>query len=223
MDEKKLQQQIVQLVQAAMQGNKQAQQRVQQIMQAAQQGDQQATQIAQMIQAVAEQMQNQQVQAAKFGAKLNYIRQLNGKCPDGYEMQSFKQGGRVCKKCVAKQSQNPVDSFRCGRKMQSGANVFKKKQKVSKEQQGGQVNPNRRFNIRYPHDNPHGLTTYVYPRTKWKMEVSQPPFTHPINNDTILISPKDNYYYNDNIDHVKYKIKKALKLPGFYPRPRSKD
>lgn len=120
MDDNKLQQQIVQLVQAAMQGNKQAQQRVQQIMQAAQQGDQQAAQIAQMIQAVAQQMQKQQVQAAKFGAKLNYIRQLNGKCPDGYEMQYFKQGGRVCKKCVAKQSQNPVDSFRCGRKMQNG-------------------------------------------------------------------------------------------------------
>lgn len=120
MDDNKLQQQIVQLVQAAMQGNKQAQQRVQQIMQAAQQGDQQAAQIAQMIQQVAKQMQQQQVQAAKFGAKLNYIRQLNGKCPDGYEMQYFKQGGRVCKKCVAKQSQNPVDSFRCGRKLQNG-------------------------------------------------------------------------------------------------------
>lgn len=120
MDDNKLQQQIVQLVWAAMQGNKQAQQRVQQIMQAAQQGDQQAAQIAQMIQQVAKQMQQQQVQAAKFGAKLNYIRQLNGKCPDGYEMQYFKQGGRVCKKCVAKQSQNPVDSFRCGRKLQNG-------------------------------------------------------------------------------------------------------
>ena len=184
MDENKLQQQIVQLVQAAMQGNKRAQQKVQQIMQAAQQGDQQAVQIAQMIQSVAKQMQQQQVQAAKFGAKLNYIRQLNGKCPDGYEMQYFKQGGKVCKKCVAKQSQNPVDSFRCGRKMQNGgkqpndstttkkrfiktptnsydklnkfgkslvsgvgmtgigvagANVLKKKQKVSKNQQGGQI------------------------------------------------------------------------------------
>lgn len=158
MDEKKLQQQIVQLVQAAMQGNKKAQQRVQQIMQAAQQGDQQAAQIAQMIQAVAKQIQNQQVQAAKFGAKLNYIRQLNGKCPDGYEMQYFKQGGQICKKCIKKAMmedggttpQNPVYAFKCGRKMKKKAcggsvekdkcgSKMKKKTKISKNQQGGTI------------------------------------------------------------------------------------
>ena len=36
--------------------------------------------------------------SAKFGAKLNYVNKLNGKCPDGYEM--FKQGG--CIKCKKK-------------------------------------------------------------------------------------------------------------------------
>ena len=126
MDEQQLQQQIVQLVQAAMQGDEQATQQIQQIMQAAQQGDQQATQLAQMIQYVAQQMQQQQVQAAKFGAKLNYIKQLRGVCPDGYEMQYFKKGGRFCKQCVAKQKKmeqggiapsDPIDAFKCGRKM----------------------------------------------------------------------------------------------------------
>ena len=102
MDEQQLQQQIVQLVQAAMQGDKQATQQIQQIMQAAQQGDQQAAQLAQMIQEVAQQMQQQQVQAAKFGAKLNYIQHLKGVCPEGYEMQLFKQGGQICKKCIQK-------------------------------------------------------------------------------------------------------------------------
>lgn len=130
MDEQQLQQQIVQLVQAAMQGDEQATQQIQQIMQAAQQGDQQATQLAQMIQYVAQQMQQQQVQAAKFGAKLNYIKQLRGVCPDGYEMQYFKKGGRFCKQCVAKQKRmeqggiapsNPVDAFKCGRKMKKKA------------------------------------------------------------------------------------------------------
>ena len=69
------------------------------------------------------------MQAAKFGAKLNYIRQLNGKCPDGYEMQYFKQGGQICKKCIKKAMmeyggttpQNPVDAFKCGRKMKKKA------------------------------------------------------------------------------------------------------
>lgn len=130
MDEQQLQQQIVQLVQAAMQGDQQATQQIQQIMQAAQQGDQQAAQLAQMIQQVAQQMQQQQVQAAKFGAKLNYIKQLRGVCPDGYEMKYFKAGGQLCKQCVAKQKKmeeggkapsNPVDAFKCGRKMKKKA------------------------------------------------------------------------------------------------------
>lgn len=135
MDEQ-LQEQVIQLIQAAQQGDQEAQQTIQQIMQAAQQGDQQAMQIAQMIQTVAEQMQGQAIQAAKFGAKLNYIRSLRGLCPEGYEMQYFKKGGQLCKKCVAKQNKNkekleeggtsPVDAFKCGRKMK----------KVKKAQKG---------------------------------------------------------------------------------------
>ena len=145
MDEQQLQQQIVQLVQAAMQGDEQATQQIQQIMQAAQQGDQQATQLAQMIQYVAQQMQQQQVQAAKFGAKLNYIKQLRGVCPDGYEMQYFKRGGRFCKQCVAKQKKmeqggiapsNPVDAFKCGRKMKKKACGGSVNKKVKKGQNG---------------------------------------------------------------------------------------
>lgn len=125
MDEQQLQQQIVQLVQAAMQGDQQANQQIQQIMQAAQQGDQQAAQIAQYIQQVAQQMQGGQAQSARFGAKLNYIKYLKGQCPEGFEMQSFKKGGAICKKCVKKnqegsQMEDPVKSFKCGRKIKKG-------------------------------------------------------------------------------------------------------
>lgn len=128
MDEQQLQQQIVQLVQAAMQGDQNATQQIQQIMQAAQQGNQQAAQIAQMIQTVAQQMQKQQAQYAKFGAKLNYIKSLRGKCPDGYEVKYFKGGGNVTtKKCVKCQQpvpventpSNPIEAFRCGNKMKN--------------------------------------------------------------------------------------------------------
>ncbi len=55
---------------------------------------------AQFVQA----MQQQQIQAAKFGAKLNYIRKLNGKCPEGMQMYYYKQGGRLCKKCIEMQA-----------------------------------------------------------------------------------------------------------------------
>ena len=164
MDEQQLQQQIVQLVQAAKSGNQQAAQQIQQIMQAAQQGDQQAIQIAQMIQQVAQSMQQQQVQAAKFGAKLNYLRQLKGQCPDGYEMQYYKSGGQLCKKCIKKSVSGgavntPMDSpasqfkavtAKCGRKMKKKAACGTKmpiekcggKPKLKKKACGGRVKKN---------------------------------------------------------------------------------
>ena len=96
-----IQAQVMQLVQAAMNGDKQATQAIQQIMQAAQQGDQQAVQIAQMIQDVAKQMQGQAT-AAKYGAKLSYIKSLKSGCPEGYEVSYHKKGGVLCKECIAK-------------------------------------------------------------------------------------------------------------------------
>lgn len=162
MDEQKLQQQLVQLVQAAMQGDQKAQQQIQQIMQAAQQGDQQATQIAQMIQAIAQQMQQGQVQAAKFGAKLNYIRSLKGKCPVGYEMTYFKSGGTIkktCKKCkqgdtvTAQSNDDVIATFKakCGKKMKKkacGGNMDKAKcgKKMPKAQEGGELENNTIYN-----------------------------------------------------------------------------
>lgn len=72
-----------------------------------------------------QEMQQQQVQAAKFGAKLNYIKKLNGQCPEGMEMYYYKQGGRLCRKCMqakrnedeVETSSNPIDAFKCGRKI----------------------------------------------------------------------------------------------------------
>lgn len=136
MDEQQLQQQIVQLVQAAMQGDQQATKQIQQIVQAAQQGDQQAMQIAQMIQQVAQQMQQQQVRAARFGARLDYVKQLKGQCPEGYKMEYYRYGGQLCKRCMkmsqggrnAQQVPNTVagqfkmEAAKCGKKMKKKEN-----------------------------------------------------------------------------------------------------
>ena len=143
---------IVKLVQAAMQGDKKARQEIEQIMQAAQQGDQQSMQIAQAIQEVAQSLQDAgqgtpvdpqgaagmqqaagaEALTARLGAKLNYVNYLRGKCPEGYEMQMFRKGGAVCKKCVKKREaggnivtnvassgNKTIDEFRCGRKMKA--------------------------------------------------------------------------------------------------------
>ena len=82
-----MQQQVMQLVQAAMQGDKKATQTIQQVIQAAEQGDQQAQQIAQMIQQVMEQVKGQAV-SAKWGSKLGYIKSLK-----------YAKGGKTCSSC----------------------------------------------------------------------------------------------------------------------------
>ena len=110
-------------------------------------------------------MQQQQVQAAKFGAKLNYIKSLRGQCPEGYEISYYKVGGTLCKKCMKKQQEmkdggqvpkNPIDEFKCGRKMkkkkaQGGAVDFEKcggktKKKTKKKEEGGELNSTRNPN-----------------------------------------------------------------------------
>lgn len=64
-----------------------------------------------------------QVQAAKRGARLDYIKSLRGKCPNGFKVEYYKAGGRLCKKCVAnevsskKAKVDPVAEFKCGRKI----------------------------------------------------------------------------------------------------------
>ena len=101
-------------------------------------------------------IQQQQVQAAKFGAKLNYIKSLRGQCPEGYEISYYKVGGTLCKKCMKKQQEmkdggqvpkNPIDEFKCGRKMkkaQGGAVDFEKcggkTKKPKKKAEGGELN-----------------------------------------------------------------------------------
>lgn len=101
-------------------------------------------------------LQQQQVASRKFGGMLNYINKLRGNCPEGYEMQFFKKGGQICKKCVQKVKmgqggtapQNPVDAFRCGRKMKKkacGGTVSKVEmdkcgKKMKKKENGGYIN-----------------------------------------------------------------------------------
>lgn len=124
MQQQNIQQQIVALVQAAAQGDQKATQQIQQIIKAAQNGDQQAMQIAQMIQQVIESMKKQ-TPAAKYGAKLNYIKQIKGACPDGEELVYFKQGGRMCKVCQQKMSMSSGGQTPKTQKNQNAVQRFK--------------------------------------------------------------------------------------------------
>lgn len=125
-----MEQQAIALVQAAMQGDQQANQTIQQIMQAAQQGDQQALQVAQLLQAIIQKMKGSR--KARLGAKLNYIRQSIGECPEGQEVVYFKKGGEICKVCQEKKMQN-------GGK-QDAVSAFKKKKEQDKVKESQQIN-----------------------------------------------------------------------------------
>lgn len=121
-----MEQQAMALVQAAMQGDTKANQTIQKIMQAAEKGDQQAAKVAKLLQAVVQQMNGSR--KARLGAKLDYIKQSIGECPEGQEVVYFKKGGEICKVCAGKKMQDggksdPIKEF--------------KKKKVNKHQQGG--------------------------------------------------------------------------------------
>ena len=112
--------QIQDLIIRAQNQEPEAIQQLNQIRQAAEQGDQKAGQLWSAIQQVAQAMSQQQGGQApastKNGAKLNYIKELKGICPEGY----LKTGGR-CKPCEAKMKakggdMDPVKSFKAGRK-----------------------------------------------------------------------------------------------------------
>ena len=69
----------------------------------------------------------QLTQTMRHGAKLNYIKQISGICPEGTQLTYFKAGGRICSKCEAmakkKQGGGTMDDIRaqlvekCGGKM----------------------------------------------------------------------------------------------------------
>lgn len=44
----------------------------------------------------------QNVPMNKKGSKLNYIKHLKGICPEGYEIEYYKNGGNLCTKCKKK-------------------------------------------------------------------------------------------------------------------------
>ena len=115
-----IEQQAMALVQAAMQGDTKANQTIQKIMQAAQQGDQQAAQVAKLLQAIVQQMKGSR--KARLGAKLDYIKQSIGECPEGQEVVYFKKGGEICKMCAGKKMQDggksdPIKNFKKKKKM----------------------------------------------------------------------------------------------------------
>lgn len=98
----------------------------------------------------------QGAQKARLGAKLNYLRSIKGSCPEGQELVYFREGGRVCKKCIQKNAYSSrgmaaVKAFKdkCGSKMKKksckefGGEIQSdkcgSKMKKSKKEFGGEI------------------------------------------------------------------------------------
>ena len=78
-------------------------------------------------------METKNTTYAKLGAKLNYIKQLRGECPEGYEIEKYLAGGCVACRKKMKEGASVVERFKsekCGGKM---------KKKVTKASGGSKV------------------------------------------------------------------------------------
>ena len=58
--------------------------------------------LKQIITGIIQQQKQQGIKQAKMGTKLDYIKQLKNICPEGYEIEFRKAGGRVCPVCKKK-------------------------------------------------------------------------------------------------------------------------
>lgn len=123
--------QLKQLIQAILSGDQAAMQQFQQLVSDPQQGPQ----VIKAVQILAEQgdpdarqliemMQQQAPMSAKLGAKLRTVRMLNNICPEGYELKSFKVGGKVCKRCM-KSMQKGDETEKKPTKKESPADEYK--------------------------------------------------------------------------------------------------
>ncbi len=116
-----MEQQIVNLVYAAISGDQQATQQINQIMQAAKSGDKRAVQLASYIQQVAQKLQGSR--KARLGAKLNYNQEVV--CAEDEIPVFMKRGGQICKTC---------------QKLKQGAKKLQKKL-----QKGGWINKDKKI------------------------------------------------------------------------------
>ena len=83
---------------------------------------------------------------AKLGAKLDYIRKIKGLCQEDEELVYMKKGGRMCPVCEKKKKKamkaeeddklNPVDKFKCGRKVKKAEPGAKFTQKTKTDKYG---------------------------------------------------------------------------------------
>jgi len=77
--------------------------------------------------------------SAKFGAKLKHLSELNGHCPEGYEIRYFQLGGGICGKCLKKKKTTLLEDLKCGgkKRISKGANGLSQARANALKYKGG--------------------------------------------------------------------------------------
>lgn len=90
-------------------------------------------------------METKNTTYAKLGAKLNYIKQLRGECPEGYEVEKYLAGGCVACRKKMKEGASVVERFKsekCGGKMKKKVTKASGGSKVTEKSYKGSWNKN---------------------------------------------------------------------------------
>lgn len=77
---------------------------------------------------------------ARLGSKLNYIQKLNNKCPEGYEVEVFRAGGKPCMRCKKMQEGAiPVAAHK------NGKTIDCIKSEIAKDKCGGKAKKKKKM------------------------------------------------------------------------------
>jgi hypothetical protein len=152
----------MQLLQIAVQQGMIDEQQAEQLFQGFKSQDPQAMQALEQL---AQQLQGGggQPMAARLGAKLRKVMELNDKCPEGYEMAYMKVGGKMkkgCKKCGGGKMEtggkvSVADEYKNSKKPNAQNAAFntigKEQKRVEKKELGGLITPEvaNAFRLRY--------------------------------------------------------------------------
>lgn len=140
----------------------------------------QAVQVLQQAMQGGQQAAPQQAPVAKNGAKLNYLKQLKGKCPEGEELVYMKKGGVVCPVCQKKKNGGEAKAPK--------KEFFGKDKKIAKAQEGTKTTEPKILGIDRKKDQKNSMATYQFPDSTSRSMMINQNLPYPIYVNT---TPKD--------------------------------
>ena len=158
-----------------------------------------------------QEMEQRQSTIARHGAKLQYIKDLKGTCPDGTHLEYYKAGGRLCKKCMKNQEGGEMEQEKKGGVLSQYKNKVKKDcggtkmdkcgGKMKKHQIGGTIETLREsLGLEKKNEVTKAQNgTKVQPRNEWSFDRREQDLGngHKVMSDWIYQAYRDGTYLGD--------------------------